>query len=48
MKKITFFVLLFASINVFADKHVSGYYKSNGTHVNNYMRSNTNSIKSDF
>lgn len=47
MKKIAFFVLLFSSINMFADKHVSGYYKSNGTHVNSYMRSNANSTKSD-
>ena len=47
MKKVVIFVLLFASMNMFADKHISGYYKSNGTHVNSYMRSNANSTKSD-
>lgn len=47
MKKIAFFILLFASINIFADSHVNGYYKSNGTHVNGYTRSSSNSTKSD-
>lgn len=47
MKKVFVFLFLFVSINAFADKRVSGYYKSNGTHVNSYMRTNANSTKSD-
>ena len=47
MKKIAFFVLLFASINMFADQHVNGYYKSNGTYVDSYMKSSPNNTKSD-
>ncbi|MFY4803604.1 hypothetical protein ACOTWC_05965 [Aliarcobacter butzleri] len=47
MMKIVFFVLLCASINLFADNYVNGYYKSNGTYVNGYTRSSSNSTKSD-
>ncbi len=47
MKRIAFFILLFASINMFADQHVNGYYKSNGTYVDSYMKSSPNNTKSD-
>ena len=47
MKKVVFFVLLFVSINMFADQYVNGYYKSNGTYVDSYMKSSPNSTKSD-
>ena len=47
MKRIAFFILLFASINMFADQHVIGYYKSNGTNVDSYMKSSPNNTKSD-
>lgn len=47
MKKVAFFILLFASINMFADEYVNGYYKSNGTYVDSYMKSSPNNTKSD-
>ena len=47
MKKVVFFVLLFVSINMFADQYVNGYYKSNGTYVDSYMKSSPNNTKSD-
>ena len=47
MKKIAFFILLFTSISMFADEYVNGYYKSNGTYVDSYMKSSPNNTKSD-
>ena len=47
MKKVFVFVFLFVSINAFADKRVSGYFKSNGTYVNSHMRTNANNTKRD-
>lgn len=32
---------------MFADQHVNGYYKSNGTYVDSYMKSSPNNTKSD-
>ena len=47
MKKVVFFILLFTSISMFADEYVNGYYKSNGTYVDSYMKSSPNNTKSD-
>lgn len=47
MKKIFCLCVLVFTVNVFADQHVNGYYKSNGTYVDSYNRSSANSTKSD-
>lgn len=48
--KITMLIVLMClinGVNLFADKHVNGYYKSNGTYVQPYYKSNSNNTKND-
>lgn len=48
MKKMVLILVLILSTSLFAsNKKVSGYTKSNGTHVNAYNRSGANKSKTD-
>ena len=47
ISKLMILSLLLFSGNLFADKYVNGYYKSNGTYVQPHYRSNSNSTTSD-
>jgi len=45
--KLCALALILFSTNSYADKHVNGYYRSNGTYVQPYVRSDSNSTNLD-
>ncbi|WP_323668723.1 hypothetical protein [Aliarcobacter butzleri] len=47
MKKIVILILVFLSVNLFADQYVNGHYRSDGSYVNGYYRSSPDSTKSN-
>ena len=47
MKTLLIAIALLLSFNVFADTHVNGYYKQNGTYVEPHYRSSPNSTTLD-
>lgn len=47
MKALIAALLLVASTVAFADQHVNGYYRSNGTYVEPYVRSSPNGTTAD-
>lgn len=47
MRYVFCLLIALSSTSVFADKHVKGYVRSNGTYVESYIRSNSNNTQTD-